>query len=242
MIKIQGSNLNPHVSVDCVILGFDGEKLNVLLIERKQEGRHIMALPGDLISDQEDLDMAASRVLSDLTHVENIPLKQFHTFGDPDRMKKVTDMEWLGRVRMQPYARVITVGYYALILMNNIKPEPSSFAKSVNWHPLYEPIELAFDHNIIVEAALRHLRSELRSYPVGFELLPQKFTISQLHKLYEAIIDKKLDKRNFYKKIIASKILTDTGEKEQQVAHKPAKLYRVNSRKLSNIQHAAHLW
>lgn len=242
MIHFQGNNLNPHVSVDCVIFGFDDEKLNVLLIERQQEGRHIMALPGDLISDQENLDQAAERVLSELTHVENIPLKQFGSFGDPERIKKTADLEWLGSVRLQPYARVITVGYYALTLMKNIKPEPSSFAKDVYWHPLYEPIELAFDHNLLLDHALTHLRTTLKSSPVGFELLPKKFTIRQLQKLYESILDKKLDKRNFYKKISASKILIDTGEKEKQVAHKPAKLYRVNPRKLAHIKQAVHLW
>lgn len=242
MIQFQGNNLNPHVSVDCAIFGFDDEKLNVLLIERQQEENHIMALPGDLIFDQENLDEAAARVLSDLTHVENIPLKQFGTFGDPERIKKVSDIEWLGRVRMQPYARVITVGYYALTLMKNINPSPSSFAKNVSWHPLYKPVDLAFDHNVIVDNALNHLRSKLKSYPVGFELLPKKFSVRQLQKLYESILDKKLDKRNFYKKISASKILIDTGEKEQQVSHKPAKLYRVNYRKLDQIQQAVHLW
>ncbi|MGK7390676.1 MAG: NUDIX hydrolase [Candidatus Cyclobacteriaceae bacterium M2_1C_046] len=242
MIQFQGNNLNPHVSVDCAIFGFDDEKLNVLLIERQQEGRHVLALPGDLISDQENLDDAAARVLSELTHVENIPLKQFETFGDPDRIKKLSDMEWLGRVRMQPYARVITVGYYALTLMKNINPSPSSFARNVTWHPLYKPVELAFDHNDIVDSALNQLRSKLKSYPVGFELLPKNFTVRQLQKLYESILDKKLDKRNFYKKLSASKILIDTGEKEQQVAHKPAKLYRVNYNRLKKIQQAVQLW
>lgn len=201
-----------------------------------------MALPGDLILDDENLDNAARRVLSELTHVKNLELKQFGAFGDPERMLKTSDLEWLEKVRKSPAARVITVGYSALIRMSNINPKPSSFAKNVYWHPIYEPLELAFDHNLILDTAIEHLRMRLKYYPVGFELLPKKFSISQLQRLYEAILDRKLDKRNFYKKISSSNILMDTGEKEKEVAHKPAKLYKVNNRKLNQIKKAAQLW
>lgn len=242
MINLIHNKLNPHVSVDCVIFGFDGEKLNLLLIERKQEGKQVLALPGDLIKDNETLNQAASRVLSELTHVEDIALRQFRSFGNPDRIAKPEDLEWISSVRFQPVARVITVGYYALTLMDNLKTVPDSFARKIVWHPLYQKVNLAFDHNHIINTAVEQLRAELKSYPVGFELLPDEFTFRELKSLYESILNTKLDKRNFYKKIQASGLLIETGEKETQVAHKPAKLYRLDRKKLSEIKNAAQLW
>lgn len=242
MINAIYNNLNPHVSVDCVIFGFDGEKLNVLLIEREQEGKQVLALPGDLIKDNEDLDQAASRVLSELTHVKDIILRQFRSFGDPNRIAKPTDLEWISRVRVQPAKRVITVGFYALTLMDNVKAVPDSFARKIVWHPLYEKLELAFDHNHIINTAVDQLRAELKSYPLGFELLPCEFTFRELKLLYESILNIKLDKRNLHKKILASGLLLETGEKETQVPHKPAKLYRLNRKKLNDIKNAAQLW
>lgn len=242
MINTIHNNLNPHVSVDCVIFGFDGEKLNTLLIEREQEGKQVLALPGDLIKDNETLNQAASRVLSELTHVKDIALRQFRSFGDPHRIAKPEDLEWISRVRFQPAARVITVGYYALTLMNNVKAVPDSFARKIVWHPLYEEVDLAFDHNHIINTAVEQLRGELKSYPLGFELLPEEFTFRELKSLYESILNTKLDKRNFYKKIQGSGLLIETGEKETQVAHKPAKLYRLDRKKLHEIKNAAQLW
>ena len=236
------NNLNPHVSVDCVIFGFDGEKLNTLLIEREQEGSQVLALPGDLIHDDENLGEAASRILSELTHVDNIVLRQFRTFGDPHRIAKPSDLEWVSRVRYQPAARVITVGFYALTLMENITAVPDSFARKIIWHPLYQEVDLAFDHNYIINKAVEQLRSELKSYPLGFELLPEEFTFRELKSLYESILNTSLDKRNFYKKIQASGLLIETGQKEAQVPHKPAKLYRLNHKKLDEIKNAAQLW
>lgn len=242
MIHNSHNHLNPNVSVDCVIFGFDGSKLNILLIEREQKGKQVLALPGDLINDKEDLDEAAVRVLSELTHVKGISLNQFQSFGDPDRVAKPADIEWLSNVRLKPSARVITVGYYALTLMNNIKAVADSFARRITWQPLYDQVELAFDHNKIVNSAVDQLRAELKAYPVGFELLPKKFTFRELKALYESILNAKLDKRNFYKKMLGSGLLEETGEKEKQVAHKPARLYQLNRRKLSQIKNAVQLW
>ena len=239
---MQHNNLNPHVSVDCVIFGFDGDGLHILLIERKQNEKQALALPGDLILDDEDLDAAAVRVLSELTHVKGIGLRQFHSFGDPARITKPEDIDWLSKVRNRPMERVITVGYYALTLMENVKPSPDSFAEKIVWHPLYEEVNLAFDHNLIVETAVKRLRSELKAYPLGFELLPNQFTFRELKSLYEAILNRKLDKRNFYKKIQGSGLLIQTGEKEKNVAHKPAKLYSLNRKKFNQIKNSIQLW
>lgn len=242
MIHYPKNHLNPNVSVDCVVFGFDGNGLNILLIEREQEGKQVLALPGDLISNNENLDEAAVRVLSELTHVKGITLRQFRSFGDPDRVTKPADLEWVSNVRLNPAARVITVGYYALTLMNNLKVMPDSFARKTIWHPLYDQVDLAFDHNKIVNDAIAQLRSELKIYPLGFELLPKKFTLRELKCLYESILNIELDKRNFYKKILGNNLLLETGEKETQVAHKPAKLYQLNRRKLNQIKSAVQLW
>lgn len=230
---------NPNLSIDCVIFGFDGQKLNILLIERENQ---VLALPGDLITDTENLDDGARRVLAELTHVEGVSLQQFHTFGDPERLSKPSDKAWLSDVRVNPTARVITVGYYALVRMEYTKVIPDSFAENAIWLPLYQPVELAFDHNKIVDAAVDHLRRELKTYPIGFELLPAHFTFRELKALYEAILNKNLDKRNFYKKILASGLLIDTGKKEKNVAHKPAKLYRLNKKKVQQIRKMSQLW
>ncbi len=224
------SVINPNVSVDCVVFGFDNQSLKVLLIEQKPlDGKpgH-MALPGDLVLNNESLDDAAARVLKELTGIEGIFLRQFHTFGDPDRVKKVEDLDWLQSYRDQPDARVITVGYYALVKMDEFETEASSFAERVFWQDIHDVPKLAFDHNSITDAALIRLREEFGNRRVGFELLPEKFTLSQLQSLYEAIEDRELDKRNFRKKVLKEKLVTPLEEKQTGVVHKPARLYSLN--------------
>lgn len=224
------SVINPNVSVDCVVFGFDTQSLKVLLIEQKPvEGKpgH-KALPGDLVLNDESLDDAASRVLKELTGIEGIFLRQFHTFGDPNRVKKVEDLDWLQSYRDQPDARVITVGYYALVKMDEFATEASSFAERVFWQDLHDIPGLAFDHNSIFNSAHSRLREEFENRRVGFELLPEKFTLSQLQSLYEAIEDRELDKRNFRKKVLKEKLVTPLEEKQTGVVHKPARLYSLN--------------
>lgn len=225
-----GHVINPNVSVDCVVFGFDTQSLNVMLIEQKSvDGKpgHL-ALPGDLVLNDESLDDAAARVLKELTGVEGIFLRQFHAFGDPNRVNQVQDLEWLKSYRDQPEARVITVGYYALVKMNDFAPEASSFAQRVFWQDIHEIPALAFDHNSITEAALLRLREEFENRRVGFELLPEKFTLSHLQSLYEAIEDRPLDKRNFRKKVLKEKLVVALDEKQTGVVHKPARLYKLN--------------
>ncbi len=241
-IKSINSNLelNPNLSTDCVIFGFDFEKLNVLLIDRgigsESNNANRLALPGNLIYDNENLDMAASRVLNELTELKDIYLEQVGAFGDPDRISKESDQEWLKSIRAKPEARVITVAYYSLVKMDDYAPHASSFAKSADWYAVNDIHELAFDHFEILQAALKKLKEKIRIQPLGFNLLPEKFTLGQLHKLYEAILEKSLDKRNFRRKILKLDILTNLDEKQVGVPHKPSQFFmfnEVNYKKLS---------
>jgi 8-oxo-dGTP diphosphatase len=222
--------VNPNLSVDCVVFGFDNQHLNVLLIQQKAEGNihQQLALPGDLVLEDESLDDAAKRVLLELTGLSGIFLKQFYTFGDPNRVKNIKDLAWLQSYRQHPQARVVTVGYFALVKMDDFQPEASSFAEKVFWKEIHEVPELAFDHNLIFDKALRNLRREFEARRIGLELLPEKFTLNQIQVLHEIILDKKLDKRNFRKKILKENILTPTQEKQKGVLHKPALLYEIN--------------
>ncbi len=219
------------ISVDCVIFGFDGESLKLLLIEQRAgadfpKDKLQMALPGDLVQANEGLDESAARVLTELTSLEGIYLKQFHTFGDPNRVKGLKDQDWLRSFRANPDQRVITVGYYSLVRMEDYQPEAASFAAKASWVDVNEIPSLAFDHNEIVEEGIKTLREELDSKHIGFELLPDKFTLGQLQLLYEIILDKKLDKRNFRKNIKKMDQVIPLDEKQQGVLHKPAQLFR----------------
>ena len=189
------------------------------------------ALPGDHLSDNEDLDQAASRVLKELTSLSGLYLKQSGAFGDPDRVKNIKDLPWLQSNRTNPQARVITIAYYALVKMEDFNPSASSFAERVFWHDVNSIPELAFDHSDIVKAALDVLRRELAELRVGHELLPEKFTLSQMQALHEAILNSSFDKRNFRKKAINDKWVIALEEKQTGVLHKPARLYAWNKRR-----------
>ena len=236
-------NLNPHVSVDCVIFGFDFDGLKVLLIERKPTNgashdpdfRNTL-LPGNLVKDDEDLDTSAKRVLYELTGLTNIFLEQFFAFGDPARVKGKFDTHWLQAIREEPSARVITVAYYSLVKLELYKPTASSFAQKAEWFPISAIPPLAFDHNAIVEKAIKTLTNKLRTQPIGFELLPEKFTLGQMQKLYEVILGKELDKRNFRRKILNKRILIPLVEKQQGVPHKQAQLFMFDREKYEDMK------
>lgn len=222
--------LNPRISTDCVIFGFDSNQLRVLLIERETvEGvPPSLALPGDLIYEEENLDMAASRVLKELTGLQEIFLEQVGAFGDPDRLNKESDQKWLKAVRQDPDARVITVAYYSLVNMDNYTPQASSFAKTASWVLVEEINELAFDHYELLKAALKKLKDKIITQPIGFNLLPEKFTLSQLHRLYESILGRELDKRNFRRKMLKLKLVESLDEKQEGVPHKPSQYFKFN--------------
>lgn len=240
MVTNSKIGLNPNISVDCVVFGFQNAKLKVLLMERNHihedgENSTDITLPGDLIKNDENLDEAATRVLGELTGLDHIYLEQFAAFGDPDRLDSEGDRHWLEQIRENPEARVITVGYYSLIRPENFEIQVSSFAKDAGWYELNDVPDLAFDHNEILSKGLTALKNKLRNHPVGFELLPRKFTLGQLQQLYEIILDTELDKRNFRRKILKLNFLEPLSEKQSGVAHKPAKLYRFDKERYESL-------
>lgn len=211
-----------------MVFGFDGKNLKILLLERHfSESESDLKLPGDFITDDEDLDSAAYRILKELTGLENIYLRQFSVFGSPDRISKARDIEWLRKTTGLPIERVVTIAYYSLIRIKESKKE-RAFKNNAVWKKVDEVNELAFDHFTILEEGLSRLRNKLQIKPVGMELLPSKFTIRQLQNLYEVILSKKLDNRNFRKKVLKANYLVPLDEKETKVAHKPARLYSFN--------------
>ena len=225
--------LNPYISVDCVVFGFDFEQLNVLLVDRNLvdpiTGAEVfsdLTLTGNHIFDDEDLDAAASRILFDLTGLEGIYMEQFKVFGNPNRLSKPKDQLWLQFCGRDPKSRIITVGYYSLLNINKVILQWKG--RHVKWYPISEVTELAFDHKEILGEALKALRNKLKNEPIGFELLPEKFTLSQMQKLYEIILGIELDKRNFRKKIARMTYLEPLNEKQKGVSHKPGRLYTFN--------------
>jgi 8-oxo-dGTP diphosphatase len=195
----------------------------VLLIQRGAAPfRGLWALPGDLVYPNEDLDTAAARVLEQLTGLKNVYLEQVKAFGSVDR---------------HPLGRVITIAYYSLIKISNYSLTPASFAQSAQWFSISEIEELAFDHKDILGSCLESLKRKVRNTPVGFELLPPKFTLTALQQLYESVLafEKGLDKRNFRKKILSMNLLLELEETQEGVAHRPAKLYRFDQEKYNEL-------
>lgn len=225
-------NIIPNISLDCVIFGFDFEKLNVLLMQRELKDEKTAqtlindyTLAGYHIFNDEDLDSAANRILKELTGLDNIYLEQFYTFGSTDRVAGEKDKLWLKHINMGFAERIVTVGYYSLIDSRNATLQPNN--RNIQWYPVdnIPSVEMAFDHKQILYKALEALRAKVRTEPVVFELLPERFTLTQLQKLYESIFGTAFDKRNFRKKIAQMPYLIALKEKQKGVAHKPAQLY-----------------
>ena len=230
---MSNSNLyNPHISVDCVGFGFDGEKLKVLLIERSFDEQNELyndkKLPGSIILNDEDLDEAASRVLNELTGLKNIYLSQFRSFGSPNRMNDPRDVLWLERTTQLKIGRIVTVAYVALIKIDR-KIVFNADDYSANWCDVNEikSMSLAFDHIQIIEKGLEHIRHQLDVEPhLLFELLPKKFTISQLRILHDVVHQTRSDVRNFQKKVAQMPYLLMLDEVEEGVPHRAARLYK----------------
>ena len=206
----------PALTVDCVVFGLDDEDLKVLLIERDLppfEGQ--WALPGGFVRVDESLDDAALRELREETGLKKVFLEQLYTVGDLDR---------------DPRERVVTVTYYALVRLSSHKVKAATDARQALWFAIDDVPKLAFDHQKIMTMAHERLRGKVRYQPIGFELLPQKFTLRQLQHLYEVILDRELDKRNFRKKILGMEILEELDELETDVAHRAARLYRFDKK------------
>lgn len=227
--------LLPHISVDCVILGFDGTQIKVLLSERDilpQEDVTVSSgkfkLPGDMIGNDESPLDAAYRVLNNYTGRDKLFLKQFEVFGRPGRIKSPNDLLWLELTTGMPIERVLTLAYLALVKIDQSEPEDVS--ETLHWVTVKQLPQLIFDHDDIIKRAIDEVQRELRTEPVGFELLPKKFTIRQLQSLYEVVFERELDSRNFRKKIRNLKYVVALDEKEEGVNHKPAQLFKFDQK------------
>ena len=228
---------NHHISVDCVVLGFDGTQLNVLLVKRKgvENGQqfHDMKLPGSLIYKDENLDEAAKRVLGELTGLKNVNLQQFKAYGSKDRTKDPKDVHWLERIVKEQISSIITIAYFSLVKLNRTLVRTLDQTQTV-WVPLKEVPALAFDHNVIIKEVVAYTRQFVESNPsLVFELLPRKFTAAQLRQLYEVVFLKPLDVRNFHKKMTMMEYVVPLDEYEQGVSHRAARYYRFD-RKIYN--------
>lgn len=219
----------PSVSVDCVIFGFHNNELKVLLLQMKHAG--VYALPGGFILKNEPADTAATRVLKERTGLDNIFLQQFFTFGEPNRsdkklhantMKKeglpVDKNNWL-------LQRFVSIGYYALVDFSAVSPTHDALSVTCNWHNLDSVTSLMMDHNQILAKALQTLQQQISHLPIGYNLLPVKFTMPELQKLYETILNKPLDRRNFQRRILSYGIMQKLTEVKTGVAHKAPFLY-----------------
>ena len=224
----------PEISVDCVVFGFDGERLKVLLVQRSDEmdddeysEYNNRKLPGSIILPTEDLDSAAYRILEECTGVTNIYLNQFKAFGKPVRNTEA-DLPWMEKVNRLGISRLVTVAYFALIKINNRVKQQSGHKGQTIWLNVedYRLEHLAFDHKEIIGAALENVRRMVTFEPnLMFELLPKKFTMSQLRSLHDAIYQKKSDVRNFQKKMMQIEGLAVLRETEVGVPHRAARYF-----------------
>lgn len=211
----------PSVTTDCVIFGFDAGELKLLLIERGIEPfKGKWAFPGGFLNMEENSDECARRELFEETGIENVFIEQLYTFSDVNR---------------DPRGRVITVAYYALVKLSDFKIQAGDDAQSAKWFPISQIPSLAFDHNLILRMALNRIRAKIRYQPIGFELLSEKFTLPELQNLYETILEKQLDRRNFRKKILETHLLIDHQESVKGVPHKGAKYFSFDKNKYNAL-------
>lgn len=231
---------NNHISVDCVVIGFDGDQLKVLLVKRvgEESGEifHDMKLPGSLIYMDEDLDEAAKRVLHELTGLKNVNLMQFKAFGSKDRTKNPKDVHWLERAIKSKVERIVTIAYLSLVKIDRALNKNLDDYQAC-WVAMKDIKDLAFDHNIIIREAISYIRQYAEFNPSSlFELLPRKFTALQLRTLYQLIYDKQIDVRNFHKKIAMMEYVVPLEEKEQGVAHRAARYYKFDKKIYNKVR------
>lgn len=225
--------VNPSISVDCVVFGFDGKDLMVMLIDftlsQSLDGKIVeissRKLPGSLILENEEIDVAANRTLVELTGLNQVYLRQFGVFSDPSRINRVEDLQWIEKAYGVKVSRIVTITYYALVKIDKSILQNTSEGV-VKWHRVQDIRSLAFDHKLILVKALEVLTRQLLNEPIAFELLQKRFSIRQLQNLYEAILGYDIDNRNFRKKVLKFPFLKQLEEKEKEVAHKPARLYK----------------
>lgn len=213
MLELYKSQTKCLVALDSIIFGFDGEKLKLLLVKRGiEESNNVWSLMGGWLQSNESLNDAASRIVNKLTGLSSLYLEQVTTFGNPKR---------------DPIERTVSVTYFALINTDDYF-EANDLEYEGQWFDLDELPDLLFDHSEMVSAAIDRLRNKAAFHPIGFELLPEKFTIPELQKLYEAIFSISFDRRNFSRKMIASGFITKLNEKQKGVSKKGAFYYKFN--------------
>lgn len=222
-----------HISIDCVIFGFHENELKLLLLKAKYADK--WALPGGFILKEEHLDEAARRILKERTGLDKIFLQQFYSFSDPARSTKKISQGFLKTMGIKldkswMFERFITVGYTALLDFTKVKPVADIFSEECKWFNIHEIPEMILDHEKILEKALNHLRLQLNFQPVGYNLLPAKFTMPELQKLYETILERKLDRRNFQRKILDTGILNRLEETKKGGSHKAPYYYKFDLR------------
>lgn len=210
------------LTVDCVVFGFGEGELKVLLIQRALEpfkGR--WALPGGFVRVDETVDEAARRELGEEAGLKNVFLEQLYTFGE---------------VRRDPRERVVSVAYYALVKLSDHRAKAATDAAEAEWFPMSKVPKLAFDHADILATALARLKGKVRYQPIGFELLPPKFTLSDLQHVYEAVLTTGLDKRNFRKKVLGFGLLVPLKETQMAGRHRPAQLFQFDTDKYEKLK------
>jgi 8-oxo-dGTP diphosphatase len=216
----------PNLSIDCVVFGFDNGKLKVIIVKIKNQ--NLWALPGGYILKTENINQAANRILHQRTGVEDIYLQQFRVFADLNRsedfFKDFQDTLWNKQ-------RFISIGFYALIDHAKVKLIVDDLSDLCEWKDINDLPNLMMDHQYIFDKALITLRKQLNHKPIGYNLLPEKFTLTELQKLYEIILDKKLNRGNFYRKIMRFDILTKLDEIRKGGAHKAPDLYKFDLEK-----------
>ncbi len=211
----------PALTTDCVIFGFDENALKVLLIERKNEPfKGQWAFPGGFVNMDEDTETCAKRELFEETGLKNVYVEQLHTFSDTNR---------------DPRGRVVSVAYYATIRIEDYKLLAGDDAANAHWFRVNELPALAFDHDMMFRISFNRLKNKIRYQPVGFELLNEQFTMSELQRLYEVILEMQLDRRNFRKKLINTGLLIPADLNQPDIRHKAARYYRFNREKYDEL-------
>ncbi|MDH3316620.1 MAG: NUDIX hydrolase [Gammaproteobacteria bacterium] len=208
-------NSRPAVTTNVVVFTLRDDKLKLLLVRRRSDPfKGMWALPGGYVQVDEDLDHSAMRALEDSTGVTGVYLEQLYTFGAPDR---------------DPRDRAISIAYYALVPSERLQLRTAGDTEAVGWFALEELEPLAFDHNEMVNVAHHRLSAKLAYSTIALQFMPEKFTLSDLQRVYERILNEKLDKRNFRKRVLALDQINQTQEVRRNGSHRPARLYRVKN-------------
>ena len=226
-----------HLSIDCVLFGYHEHHLKVLLLKWKNSDKWTLA--GGFIKLQENLTQAAERILKERTGLDEIFLQQFQTFGEPDRSdRSKADIAHLEEVTNTTIPanhwllkRTVSIGYYAVTEYSKVNPQPDHLSDECNWWEIDAVPKLIFDHNLILHEALKALRMQIYHQPIGYNLLPEKFTLPEIHDLYETILGKELDRRNFAKKLISLGLIKKLNERRNIGAHRSPFLYKFDKRK-----------